>query len=74
VKRPGACPCPSSPRSELAAVRILDARGGGIIFKADHVLSGNGHARAMPGPQAHWAKIAFQRYFMASRKHGVTAL
>ena len=62
------------PLSELAAVCILDAGGGGIIFKADHVLSGNGHARVMSGPQAHWAKIAFEHYFIASRKRGVTAL
>lgn len=62
------------PLSELAAVCILDAGGSGIIFKADHVLAGNGHARVMSGPQAHWAKIAFERYFIASRKHGVTAL
>jgi sulfide:quinone oxidoreductase len=62
------------PLSELAAVCILDAGGGGIIFKADHVLAGDGHARVMAGPQAHWAKIAFERYFLASRKRGVTAL
>ena len=62
------------PLSELAAACILDAGGGGIIFKADHVLAGNGHARVMPGPQAHWAKIAFERYFIASRKHGMTVL
>lgn len=57
-----------------SAVCILDAGGGGIIFKADHVLAGNGHARVMSGPQAHWAKIAFERYFIASRKHGMTVL
>lgn len=62
------------PLSELAAACILDAGGGGIIFKADHVLAGNGHARVMSGPQAHWAKIAFERYFIASRKHGMTVL
>jgi sulfide:quinone oxidoreductase len=62
------------PLSELAAVCILDAGGSGIIFKADHVLTGHGHARVMAGPQAHWAKIAFERYFLASRKRGVTAL
>jgi sulfide:quinone oxidoreductase len=62
------------PLSELAAVCILDAGGSGIIFKADHVLTGDAHARVMAGPQAHWAKIAFERYFLASRKRGVTAL
>jgi sulfide:quinone oxidoreductase len=62
------------PLSKLAAVCILDAGGSGIIFKADHVLTGDAPARIMAGPQAHWAKIAFERYFLASRKRGVTAL
>jgi NADH dehydrogenase FAD-containing subunit len=25
------------------------------------------------GPQAHWAKLAFERYFLASRKRGLVA-
>jgi NADH dehydrogenase FAD-containing subunit len=62
------------PLSELAAACILDAGGSGIIFKADHVLGASQHVRVMAGPQAHWAKIAFERYFLASRKRGVTAL
>jgi sulfide:quinone oxidoreductase len=62
------------PLSELAAACILDAGGSGIIFKADHVLGTSQHVRVMAGPQAHWAKIAFERYFLASRKRGVTAL
>jgi sulfide:quinone oxidoreductase len=62
------------PLSELAAACILDVGGSGIIFKADHVLGTSEHTRVMSGPQAHWAKIAFERYFLASRKRGVTAL
>ena len=27
----------------------------------------------MAGPQAHWAKLAFERYFIASRKRGMVA-
>ena len=27
----------------------------------------------MAGPQAHWAKLAFERYFLASRKRGLVA-
>ena len=51
------------------------------IFKADHVLAhgiyANGRtpsARVLAGPYAHWAKLAFERCFMASRKRGLVAL
>jgi len=60
----------SMPLSELAAICILDAGNNGIIFKADHVLSDNSHAHVMVGPQAHWAKVAFERMFLATRKRG----
>jgi sulfide:quinone oxidoreductase len=64
----------SMPLSELAAVCILDAGNTGIIFRADHVLGTSEHAHVMVGPQAHWAKVAFERFFLASRKHGMVAL
>jgi len=66
------------PLADLSAICVLDAGNGGIIFKADHVLSHGIHAGAhaptahvMAGPQAHWAKLAFERYFLASRKRGL---
>jgi sulfide:quinone oxidoreductase len=65
------------PLADLAAVCVLDAGNNGIVFKADHVLArdnGAGHARVMAGPQAHWAKLAFERYFLASRKRGLAAV
>jgi sulfide:quinone oxidoreductase len=69
------------PLADLSAICVLDAGNNGIIFKADHVLAhgqyANGHephARVMAGPQAHWAKLAFERYFLASRKRGLVAL
>ena len=48
-----------------------------MIFKASHVLSANGngkHAHVMAGPQAHWAKVAFEHVFIDSRKRGLLAL
>jgi sulfide:quinone oxidoreductase len=56
--------------NELSAICILDAGNGGIAFKAEHVLEGTGTARVMAGPQAHWAKIAFEKIFLNSRKRG----
>lgn len=68
------------PIAELSAICVLDAGNNGIIFKADNVLAHGIYAdgdeptaRVMAGPQAHWAKLAFERYFLLSRRHGMTA-
>ncbi|HWB69773.1 MAG TPA: FAD-dependent oxidoreductase [Solirubrobacterales bacterium] len=68
----------SMPPGDLSAICVLDAGDNGIIFKADHVLAHGLYAgeelpsaRVMGGPQAHWAKLAFERYFLASRKRGL---
>jgi sulfide:quinone oxidoreductase len=60
------------PLADLAAVCVLDAGTGGVIFRADHVLGEATNARVMSGPQAHWAKVAFERYFLSTRKRGIT--
>ena len=69
------------PIADLSAICVLDAGNNGIIFKADHVLAHGRYAgeelpsaRVMGGPQAHWAKLAFERYFISSRKRGMVAL
>ncbi len=65
------------PIEDLGAVCVLDAGNNGVIFKADHVLARNGKtpsAHVMTGPQAHWAKLAFERIFLASRKRGAIVL
>lgn len=60
----------SMPISEMEAVCILDSGNGGIVFKADHILGTPEHPHVISGPQAHWAKLAFERFFMASRRRG----
>ena len=62
------------PIDELEAICVLDAGNSGIIFKADHVLGDPEHPRVMAGPQAHWAKLAFERFFLETRKRGFAAL
>jgi len=64
----------SMPMSEMEAICILDAGNNGIIFKADHVLGTSEHPHVMTGPQAHWAKVAFERIFLATRKRGRVVL
>ena len=60
----------SMPMSEIEAICILDAGNNGIIFKADHVLGDSEHPHVMSGPQAHWAKVAFEQVFLATRRRG----
>jgi sulfide:quinone oxidoreductase len=71
----------SLPLEELGAVCILDAGNNGVIFKASNVLARNGtgngkvsHAHLSAGPHAHWAKLAFERVYLASRKRGALVL
>jgi sulfide:quinone oxidoreductase len=69
------------PLAKLSAICVLDAGDNGIIFKADNVLAHGIYAgdevpsaRVMAGPQAHWAKLAFERYFLTTRKRGMIAV
>ncbi|MBJ7354111.1 MAG: NAD(P)/FAD-dependent oxidoreductase [Thermoleophilaceae bacterium] len=64
----------SLPLGELEAICVLDAGNSGIIFKADHVLGDSEHPRVMAGPQAHWAKLAFERVFLETRKRGFASI
>ncbi len=62
------------PITDMEAICILDAGNNGIIFKADHVLGTSEHPHVMSGPQAHWAKVAFEKMFLATRKRGHVVL
>ncbi len=59
------------PFASIDAKCILDAGNSGVIMTADHILEPRDHAWLIPGPEAHWAKLAFEAYFMATRKHGI---
>lgn len=59
---------------DLSAICILDAGNAGVIFKADRVLAGNSKAMVTAGPHGHLAKVAFEKIFMSSRRHGKLAL
>lgn len=56
--------------SAIDAKCVLDAGDTGIIMTADHFLEPRDHAWLIPGPEAHWAKLAFEKYFLTRHKHG----
>ncbi len=58
------------PFGSIDAKCILDAGNTGVIMTADHILEPRSHAWLIPGPEAHWAKLAFEKYFMATHKRG----
>ncbi|MGB0095128.1 MAG: hypothetical protein WBP81_21650 [Solirubrobacteraceae bacterium] len=61
------------PRRDLHPRRRQQRRD----LRSQPVLAKNGndmHAHVMAGPQAHWAKVAFEQVFIGSRKRGVLAL
>lgn len=69
----------SLPLDELSAICVLDAGNNGVIFKADNVLARGERglhpkAHTMAGPQAHLAKLAFEKVFINSRKRGKLVL
>ncbi len=59
---------------DLGAICILDAGDSGMAIKTDRVLGGGKHTHVLAGPYAHWAKIAFEKTFLATRKRGSTAI
>ncbi|HVC94555.1 MAG TPA: FAD-dependent oxidoreductase [Pirellulales bacterium] len=60
----------SLPPGSIDAKCVLDAGNSGIIMSADHFLEPRKHAWLIPGPEAHWAKLAFEKYFLATHRHG----
>jgi hypothetical protein len=43
-------------------------------MSADHVLGESSNAHVMVGPQAHRAKVAFERMVLTTRKRGMVML
>jgi sulfide:quinone oxidoreductase len=58
------------PFSMIHAYCIMDTGNMGMLILGDHMLGARHLEFIIPGPQAHWAKLAFEKYFLYSRKHG----
>lgn len=54
---------------DMAAYCIMDTGNMGMVIVGDHMLSPREHEFIIPGPEAHWAKVAFEKYFLWSRRH-----
>lgn len=63
-------PLVSLPPGAIDAKCVLDAGSTGVIMSGDRMLAPRKHAWLVPGPEAHWAKLAFEKYFLATRRRG----
>ena len=60
--------------ADLDLTQILDGGDTGAIISADRFLGQRDHAWLIPGPEAHWAKVAFEKWFMLTHRHGLDHL
>jgi sulfide:quinone oxidoreductase len=58
------------PFSMIHAYCIMDTGNMGMMILGDKMIGGRHLEFIVPGPQAHWAKLAFEKYFLYTRKRG----
>jgi sulfide:quinone oxidoreductase len=56
--------------ADIDAECVLDAGDMGLIMSGDRFLGHRDREWLIPGPEAHWAKLAFEKYFLFTRRHG----
>ncbi len=56
---------------DIKALCIMDTGNMGMMILGDHMLPPREHEVIVPGPQAHWAKLAFEKHFMGTRRRGI---
>ena len=59
---------------DIKAVCVMDAGNNGVIILADKMLPPRKHGVLIPGPQAHWMKLAFEKYFLWKARNGYVTL
>jgi sulfide:quinone oxidoreductase len=52
------------PYGDIPAICVMDAGNMGMMILGDKMLPKRRIATIIPGPQAHWAKLGFEKYFM----------
>jgi sulfide:quinone oxidoreductase len=59
---------------DIPAICVMDAGNLGVMIFSDKMLPPRKHELLIPGPQAHWAKLAFEKYFIWKMKNGYVSM
>lgn len=59
---------------DIPAICVMDAGNMGVMILSEKMLPPRKHELLIPGPQAHWAKLAFEKYFLWKMQHGYVGL
>ncbi len=62
------------PFGEIPALCVMDAGNMGVLIVADKMLPPRKFQLLVPGPQAHWAKVLFEKYFLWKMQRGYVSL
>lgn len=62
------------PFSEIKPLCIMDAGSQGMIIVLERVFKPRRWEILVPGPWSHWAKLAFEKYYLTRIKHGLVYL
>lgn len=59
---------------EIPALCVMDAGNMGVLILSDKMLPPRKFELLIPGPQAHWAKVAFEKYYLWKMRQGAVQL
>lgn len=59
---------------QIPAICVMDAGNMGVMILGDAMLPPRKRELLIPGPQAHWAKLAFEKYFLWKMRHGYVGM
>jgi hypothetical protein len=62
------------PFGEISALCIMDAGTQGVFMVGDHIFRPRQREWLIPGPWSHWAKMAFERYYIEKMRWGLSRL